>query len=102
MASRRIGKLSGATVRWLEGSPFLEGSLFMFVSAGVCLFARPMLDCAQASFRGGIVAPGNTGIRQVGLRAASVYCKSLASPIAQLIVHLTVDLTLHMVAVREL
>ena len=57
-----------------------------------------MLDCV----RGGIVAPGNTGIQQAGLRAASVYCKSLASPITQVIEHLIVDLTLHMVAVREL
>jgi len=57
-----------------------------------------MLDCAQANFCG----PGNTGIRQVGLRAASVYCKSLASPLTQLIEHLIVNLTLHMLAVREL
>ena len=61
-----------------------------------------MLDCVRGSFRGGIFAPGNTGIQQAGLRAASVYCKSLASPITQVIEHLIVDLTLHMVAVREL
>ena len=44
--------------------------------------------------------PGNTRIRQVGLRAASVCCKSLAILITQLIEYLIVALTLHMVTVR--
>ena len=44
--------------------------------------------------------PGNTRIRQVGLHAASVCCKSLASFITQLIEYLIVALTLHMVTVR--
>jgi len=44
--------------------------------------------------------PGNTRIQQVGLRATSVCCKSLASLITQLIEYLIVALNLHMVTVR--
>jgi len=44
-----------------------------------CLFARRMCNWVRASFLAGIVAPCNTGIRQAGLRATSVYCNSLAS-----------------------
>ena len=44
--------------------------------------------------------PGNTRTRQVGLRAASECCMTLANLITQLIEYLIVALTLHMVTVR--
>jgi len=44
--------------------------------------------------------PVNTRTRQVGLRAASVCCMTLATLITQLIKYLVVALTLHMVPAR--